>query len=149
MRLATIFAAAAIAVVAVSATAVFAQQDPIAARKAMMKANGQNAGAVAKMIKGEEPFDLAKVKAALAVFQDTAAKAPALFPANSMSGGETAALPKIWEDMADFKAKFAKFGEDAKAAETSIKDLDSLKAGFPAVTKNCGGCHELYRMKKT
>jgi cytochrome c556 len=149
MRIVTGFAVAAIAVVALSATAVVAQQDPIAARKALMKTTSQNAGILAKMNKGDEPFDLAKVKAALAVFQDTAAKAPALFPPDSKTGGETAALPKIWEDMDDFKARFAKFGADAKAAETSITDLDTLKAAFPVLGKNCGGCHELYRMKKT
>jgi cytochrome c556 len=149
MRIATAFAVAAIAVVSFGATAVLAQQDPIAARKALMKANGQNAGAVAKMVKGEEPFDLAKVKAALDVFQNTAAKAPALFPPDSKTGGETAALPKIWEDMDDFKARFVKFGADAKAAEASITDIDTLKAAFPALGKNCGGCHELYRMKKS
>jgi len=147
MRIAT--ALAAVAVVAFGVTAVVAQQDPIAARKALMKANGQNAGAVAKMIKGEEPFDLAKVKAALATFQDAAAKMPNLFPPNSMTGGETTAAPKIWESMDDFKAKFVKFGADAKAAEASIKDLDSLKATFPTIGKNCGGCHELYRIKKS
>ena len=149
MRIAKTFAIAAVAVVAFGVTAVVAQQDPIAARKALMKANGQNAGAVVKMIKGEEPFDLAKVKMALATFEDAAAKMPNLFPPDSKTGGETAASPKIWEDMADFKVKFVKFGEDAKAAEASIKDLDSLKAVFPTVGKNCGGCHELYRIKKS
>jgi len=147
MRIAT--ALAAVAVFAFGVTAVVAQQDPIAARKTLMKANGQNAGAVVKMIKGDEPFDLAKVKAALATFEDAAAKMPNLFPPNSMTGGETAASPKIWESMDDFKAKFVKFGADAKAAEASIKDLDTLKAVFQTVGKNCGGCHELYRIKKS
>jgi cytochrome c556 len=147
MRIAT--ALAAVAVFAFGVTAVVAQQDPIAARKTLMKANGQNAGAVVKMIKGDEPFDLAKVKAALATFEDAAAKMPNLFPPNSMTGGETAASPKIWESMDDFKAKFVKFGADAKAAEASIKDLDTLKAVFQIVGKNCGGCHELYRIKKS
>ncbi len=148
MQFAKVFAVAAVGL-ALGMTAVVAQQDPIAARKAIMKANGQNAGAIAKMVKGEEPFDLAKVKAALAVFQDAAVKMPGLYPPDSKTGGETSASPKIWEDMADFKARFVKFGEDAKAAETSIKDLDSLKVVFPALGKNCGGCHELYRVKKS
>lgn len=142
-------ALATVAIIAFGVTAVVAQQDPIAARKALMKANGQNAGALSKMVKGEEPFDLAKAKAAFAVFQDAAAKMPNLFPPDSKTGGETTAAPKIWEDMADFKAKFVKFGEDAKAADASVKDLDSLKVAFPTIGKNCGGCHELYRIKKS
>jgi cytochrome c556 len=74
---------------------------------------------------------------------------PALFPDNSKTGGETAALPKIWEDMADFKARFVKLGNDAKTADASVKDLDSLKATFSELGKNCSGCHELYRLKKS
>ncbi|HEY6755639.1 MAG TPA: cytochrome c [Pseudolabrys sp.] len=142
-------AVAVVAVVALGATAVLAQQDPIAARKALMKANGQGAGALAKMVKGEAPFDPAIAKKAFASFEDAAAKMPALFPDNSKTGGETAALPKIWEDMADFKARFVKLGNDAKTADASVKDLDSLKATFSELGKNCSGCHELYRLKKS
>ena len=93
-----------------------AQEDPIKARQALMKANGQQAALGAKMVKGEEPFDLAKAKAIFVTFQDAAAKAPALFPENSKTGGDTAADPKIWTSMDDFKAMFAKLGTDAKAA---------------------------------
>jgi cytochrome c556 len=141
-------AIAAVAVVALGATVVLAQQDPIAARKALMKANGQAAGALAKMLKGEAPFDPAVAKKAFASFEDAAAKMPTLFPDNSKIGGETAASPKIWENMADVKARFVKLGNDAKAADASVKDLDSLKAAFSQLGKNCNDCHELYRLKK-
>jgi cytochrome c556 len=141
-------AVAAVAVVALGATVVLAQQDPIAARKALMKANGQGAGALAKMLKGEAPFDPAVAKKAFASFEDAAAKMPTLFPDNSKIGGETAASPKIWENMADVKARFVKLGNDAKAADASVKDLDSLKTAFSQLGKNCNDCHELYRLKK-
>ena len=141
-------AVAAVAVVALGTTAVLAQQDPIAARKALMKANGQGAGALAKMLKGEAPFDPAVAKKAFASFEDAAAKMPTLFPDNSKIGGETAASPKIWENMADVKARFVKLGNDSKAADASVKDLDSLKAAFSQLGKNCNDCHELYRLKK-
>jgi cytochrome c556 len=142
-------AVATVAVVALGATVVLAQQDPIAARKALMKANGQGAGALAKMVKGEVPFDPAVAKKAFASFEDAAAKMPALFPDNSKIGGETAASPKIWENMADLKARFVKLGNDARAADASVKDLDSLKAAFSQLGKNCNDCHELYRLKKS
>jgi len=141
-------AIAAVAVVALGATVVLAQQDPIAARKALMKANGQGACALAKMLKGEAPFDPAVAKKAFASFEDAAAKMPNLFPDNSKIGGETAASPKIWENMADVKTRFVKLGNDAKAADASVKDLDSLKAAFSQLGKNCNDCHELYRLKK-
>lgn len=139
----------AVAAAAFAATAVTAQSDPIAARKAQMKTTGQQTGIGAKMAKGEEPFDLAKAKTIFATYEKAAAAMPALFPDTAKSGGDSTAAPKIWEDMADFKARFAKFGTDAKAAEAAVKDLDSFKAAFGAVTRNCGGCHELYRIKKS
>jgi cytochrome c556 len=139
----------AVAIVAFGVTAVVAQSDPIAARKALMKENGAQAKIGAGMAKGDAPFDLAKAKKVFATFQAAAEKMPALFPDNSKTGGETTAAPKIWEDMAGFKAAFAKFGADAKAAEASVKDLDSFKASFAAVGKDCGACHQTYRVKKS
>ena len=143
----TVFAVAA---VALCVGAAMAQQDPIAARRALMKTNGDQAKVGAAMLKGETPFDLDKVRAMFTAFEDAAAKVPALFPDNSKTGGETAADPKIWENMDDFKARFAKFGADAKDALANVKDLDSFKAAFGAIGKNdCGGCHEKYRIKKS
>jgi cytochrome c556 len=51
--------------------------------------------------------------------------------------------------MSDFKARSDKFAADAKEAQASVKDLDSFKGAFGGVTKNCGGCHENYRAKKS
>lgn len=147
MRFTTVFAAVAMA--AVGATAVVAQQNPIEARQALMKANGKAAGAIVKMVKGEAPFDLATAKKSFADFENAAEKAPALFPPDSKTGHDTKASPKIWESMDDFKARFVKLGADAKAADASVKDLDSLKAAVGTIGKDCGGCHETYRIKKS
>jgi len=126
-----------------------AQQDPIAARKAIMKKNGDEAKIGTQFMKGEAPFDLTKAKAIFAAYQDAAAKMPNLFPDNSKTGGDTAALPAVWEKKAEFDAKFKKLGEDAKDAATKVNDEASFKTAFPAVHKNCGGCHETYRLKKS
>jgi cytochrome c556 len=140
----------AVAVVALGIGSAIAQQDPIAARKALMKANGDAAKIGAAMVKGDAPFDLAAAHKIFATFQDAAAKMPALFPDNSKTGGETSADPKIWESMDDFKARFAKFGSDAKAADASVKDLDTFKASFATIGKeDCGSCHQTYRIKKS
>jgi cytochrome c556 len=146
MMIRTVFAAT---VLAIGVTAVAAQSDPIAARKALMKANGDQAKIAGAMLRGEAPFDLAKAKAALASFQEAGEKAPALFPDNAKTGGDTAALPKVWEDKADFNAKLAKFAADSEAAGSSVTDLDSFKAAMSNIGKQCGGCHELYRVKKS
>jgi len=143
----TVFA---IIAIALGVSVAIAQQDPIAARRALMKANGDQAKIGVAMMKGEAPFDLDKAHTIFATFEDAAGKMPNLFPADSKTGGDTAADPKIWESMDDFKARFAKFGVDAKDAAAKVTDLDSFKAAFGAIGKNdCGGCHEHYRVKKS
>jgi cytochrome c556 len=114
-----------------------------------MKTQGAQMGQAAKFMKGEEPFDLAKAQALFTKLAETADAAPALFPDTSKTGGETAALPAVWEKMDDFKARFVKMSADAKAAAASTKDEASFKAALPTVGQNCGGCHELYRAKKS
>ena len=147
----TVLAVAAVGVtVAVGVCAATAQQDPIAARKALMKANGDQAKIGVAMMKGEAPFDIDKVHKIFAAWEDAAAKMPSLFPADSKTGGDPAADPKIWTSMEDVKARFAKLGADAKDAAAKVTDLDSFKAAFGSIGKNdCGGCHEKYRIKKS
>jgi cytochrome c556 len=138
----------AVAALVLAASLAAAQSNPIAARKALMKANGDQAKIGAAMVKGEAPFDLAKVQAIFATFADAAEKAPALFPDNSKTGGKTEALPAIWKNKADFEARLAKFGADAKAAQAEVKDLATFKAVWSGlIRKNCTGCHEKYVQK--
>jgi cytochrome c556 len=139
----------AVAAIAIGVTAVAAQSDPIAARKALMKEMGAQTKTGGGMAKGEVPYDQAKAQAILSTYIDVSAKMPDLFPPTSKTGGETTAAPKVWEDTAGFKAGFAKMSTEAKAAQTSVKDLDSFKSAFGGLTKNCGGCHETYRVKKS
>lgn len=133
--------------IALGATAVLAQ-DVIAQRRDVMKGVGGATRDPGAMLKGEQPFDLAKVQRTLAVYQDAAKKMPGLYPADSKTGGDTSAAPKIWEDSAGFKAAFDKFAADSAAAAAAIKDEASFKANFPNVLKDCGSCHESYRLKK-
>lgn len=137
------------AIAASAATAVLAQSDVIAQRKDMMKAVGGATRDPGAMLKGEAAFDLAKVQASLTRYQDVAGKFAALFPDNSKTGGETSAAPKVWEDMNGFKAALDKWAAESKAAAAAIKDEASFKANFPNVLKNCGSCHETYRVKKS
>ena len=140
----------AVAAIALGVSVALAQQDPIAARRALMKANGDEAKAGAAMAKGEAPFDLAKARKMFSTFADAAAKAPSLFPDNSKTGGDTAAKAEIWENIDDFKARLVKLGTDSKAALDSVTDLDTFKAAFGNIGKNdCAGCHEKYRVKKS
>lgn len=141
-------AACVVLAVALGTTAVVAQSSAIAERRQIMKGVGAAAKNGAAIAKGSEPYDNAKAVAVFATYASAAAKMPSLFPDDSKTGGDTTAAPKIWSDMAGFKAAFAKFEADAKAAETSVKDLDSFKVAFGGMGKNCGGCHESYRVSK-
>src|SRR5262249_43172428 len=129
-------------------TAVVAQGDPIAARKALMKENGTQSRIAREMIEGKQPFDLAKAKKVLATFADVHDKGAKLWPDNSKDG-DTASLPAVWQNKADFDAKLAKLSNDAKAAEAKVTDLDSFKAVMGDVGKDCGGCHTTYRKKQS
>jgi cytochrome c556 len=139
--------ALAVAVLALGATALAAQSDPIAARKALMKANGDQLKIGNEMAEGKRPFSLDDAKKMFATFAEAGDKAPPLFPDTSKSGGDTAALPAIWENKADFEAKLAKFAAEAKAALASTTNLDTFKAQITEVRKNCGGCHQPYRKR--
>ena len=132
--------------------AVWAQQDSVKEVQTLMKGNGKNAGAVSAMVKGEKPYDQATVDSALAQFEDTAKKLPNLFPASAKGvklDGDYSTSPKVWEDKAGFDARIASFAKIVSEAKGKIKDLDSLKANMPAIGKECGGCHETYRVKNS
>lgn len=129
-------------------SAVVAQTEPIAERRDTMKRVGAATRDGAAMAKGEAPFDAAKVQAIFKVYSDAARKMPGLFPDGSKTGGETTASPKIWEDQAGFKASFAKFETEAAAASAASTDLAGFRTSFGNVTKSCGTCHEVYRIKR-
>lgn len=141
----TVFVGAALVL---GVTAAVAQADVIAQRKAIMKGVGSATRTGTQMARGEAPFDLAKAKEVLATYEDAAKRMSPLFPENSKTGGETSAAPKIWEDMAGFRAGFAKLEADAKQAAATIKDHESFKTAFGEVTKNCSACHQNYRIMK-
>lgn len=117
-------------------------------RQDHLEAMGKAAKDPGKMYKGDEDFELEKVKAALKVFQEKAAVLPKLFPDDSKTGEDTEALPVIWEKKEDFEGRFPKLGEAAKAAEAAITDEISFIEEWPKVMDNCKDCHKTYRKKK-
>ena len=139
------------AVVMLGVTAAAAQscQDIIDKRQSLMKKSGAEAKIGSEMIKGERPFDMAKVREIYAAFVDDATQMPTLFPDCSKTGNKTTAAPAIWQKMDDFKAAIAKFAADIKAAQDSTKDVDTLKANFQIIGKNCSNCHQSFRIKSS
>jgi cytochrome c556 len=131
--------------------AVMAQQDLVKQNQDTMKSNSKNLGAMVAMVKGEKPYDQATVTAALAQLDDTAKKLPTMFPDSIKGmnpGGDYEVSPKIWDDKAGFKAKIDSFAKVVAEAKSKVTDLETLKVNAPAIGKECGGCHETFRIKK-
>jgi cytochrome c556 len=146
MRRASIIVAAFI----LGATAVAAQNVAvIKERQDALKAIGDAVKPVGAMYKGEADFDLAKVQAALKVIQEKAAILPPLFPDDSKTGGDTEALPIIWDEKADFESRYKKLGDSAKAAEAAITDEETFPDAWKEVMGNCSGCHKKFRKPKS
>ncbi|MBX9925256.1 MAG: cytochrome c, partial [Hyphomicrobiaceae bacterium] len=123
--------------------------DTIKARKELFKGLASANKEPAAMAKGEVPFELSKVQAALKTFQTNAPKFEALFGDDAKTGGETEALPGIWDNKKDFNERFVKLAAAAKSAESTIKDEASFKAAWPALLgENCSSCHKVYRKPK-
>lgn len=133
------------------AGAVVAQQEAVTQAQTTMKANGRNLGGVlSAMAKGDKLYDQAAVDAALNQLDDTAKKLPTMFPEASKglkAEGDYSTSPKIWEDKAGFAEHIASFAKVVTEAKASVKDLDTLKAAVPGIGKQCGGCHETFRVK--
>ena len=132
--------------------AVVAQANVAAQTQTTMKNNAKALGGMIAMVKGEKPYDQATVDASFAVLDETAKKLPTMFP-DSIKGvkveGDYSSSPKVWEDKAGFTAKIQSFAKVVAEAKSKIKDLDSLKANAPGIGKECGGCHETFRLKNT
>jgi cytochrome c556 len=122
------------------------------ARETHMKALGAQVGILGNMAQEKAPYDATAAAAAATTLAGLAAEDLAVyFPegSDSVSVEGSRALPIIWENAEDFKAK-----EEALTTATAAlvlvagTDLDSLKAGFGPVGAACGACHETYRAPK-
>jgi cytochrome c556 len=141
---------AAVLFVALATMAVRAQNVAvIKERQEHLEAMGKAVKAPTAMFKGDAEFDLEKVIAGLKTIQEKVRVLPQLFPDDSRTGGDTEALASIWDNKADFEARFQKLGKAAKAAETAITDEFSLMDHWKSVVGNCSGCHKKYRKKKS
>jgi cytochrome c556 len=132
-------------VVGVGLGAVMAQSDPVAQRKQLMKSNGQNSAALNRMVRGEDPFDAAKAGAAFTAWSENQSKLTPLFASAPPADADSRALPKIWENKADFDARMTAFGKAVSDNKDKAKTADELKASYPVVSKICNDCHEVYR----
>jgi cytochrome c556 len=122
-----------------------AQGDLVTQRQTILKTFGAAVREPGAMLRGEAPFDIAKVKASLATLKTGAPQLGALFPDASLTATGSKAMPIIGTERDKFVAIFTKMTADVTAAETSITDEATFKAEFGKVLGNCGACHRVYR----
>ncbi|MCB5176536.1 MULTISPECIES: c-type cytochrome [Microvirga] len=142
----TIFVAS---LLALGVTAAIAQSNVVEQRQQLMKEMGAQTRPIGAMLRGQEPFDLAKVQAGLKVFAENSQKAQSLWPESSKDAPKTDALPAIWQNKAKFESIMTELHQDAQTAMSAIKDEASFKAQMPQVLQNCGACHNDFRKKSS
>jgi cytochrome c556 len=146
-------ALSAFAVLVFAATAVLAQSDVSAGRKHLMKTiNKYGHTTLTHMVRGETPYDQAKVDDALTQLTKNVPKIPDFFPAGGYQGpvadDHYYAAAKAFESQSDIKARVEKLEKAVAAVQGKIKDLASLKATWPDIEKNnCDACHKEYRVR--
>ncbi len=126
---------------------VAAQSDQIATRRNIMKGVGAATRTGTQMAKGDIPFDLGKAQEVLKTYATAADDFHNHFPENSKTGGDTTAAPAIWENQAEFRARFDNWAKDIRQASDQTKDLESFRASFGNVSRACAGCHQAFRVK--
>jgi cytochrome c556 len=129
-------------------TQLFAQEDVIEKRKALMKANNE---AISKSIKkAVEEKDYATIELKAKDIMGGLQKAESLFPKGSISE-KSRAHPDIWEKPEEFKKDLAKAIKSAEAlskaaaakneaeVNVKVKELGNPREGA------CGECHKMFR----
>lgn len=144
----------AVAAIGLGISAVGAQQDASTARRELMRSNGKAMYSdLNKMVKAETPYTQASVDAALAAIEDNLKKmGPLWAPGVSRApapGSNFRTAEKAWESPADFTARINATIKAVGDARPTIKDLESLKAGFTAINNSCNGCHEVFRQRNS
>ena len=134
-----------IAGLVLTAGTAFAASDTVEMWETTMTQQGGAVKTLSEMAKGAAPYDAAAAEAAKATLIETSAKIPTIF-ATPVDDPESEAKPEIWTNWDDFVVKATAL--QTAAAAIDVSSAETIQAGLGAVGASCGGCHELYRVKK-
>ena len=118
-------------------------------RQGLFKIVGRYFGPIVGMARDQIPYDAAVVEYNASKINQLAAMATDLFGKNTSEFDlDTGALPGIWDNLDDFKAKANTLVETsaALAAAASEGKGPAMKA-FGKVGGACKGCHDDYRQQ--
>ena len=108
-----------------------------------------NFGPITSMLKGEMPWDDARMKAYADQLATLANMDTARGFGPGTDKGTTRAKPEIWDNMDDFNAKM----EDLRVAANELKaaadsgDKQAIGGAVAATGKACKACHDEYKSK--
>jgi len=121
--------------------------DAIKYRQSALTLMGSHFGRMQPVVKGQAPYDAARIKANVQILNVLAELPWAAFGPGT-EGGE--ARPEVWSDVAGFRQKQERLKDNlAKlTAAADSGDLNTLRAAFGDVGASCKACHDSYRKKK-
>lgn len=126
-----------------------AAEDAVEARHGFMTMLGINMGQLSGMAKGEIAYDEAAAsRAAANIVALTQYDAPALFVQGTSSEDmdDSEALPAIWENPDDFRAKFAALSEAAAGSPDAVAGgQENIGPALQRLGGTCKACHDDYR----
>lgn len=120
----------------------------VAFRQALMETVAYKVGQARAMASGEIPADNTAFAKHASDIATLAGMITEGFIPNSGTAN-SAALPDVWTNNADFQAKAADFQNAAAALATaaSQQGFEAAKGMVQAVGQTCGGCHRPYRRR--
>jgi len=118
-------------------------------RQANMEAIAYKVGRLRGMAMGEIPVDEAAFAKGASDVATLAGMIVEGFVPNSAKPN-SAALPEVWTNAADFQQKAADLQNAAQALATAAsgQGFEAAKGMVQAVGQSCGGCHRPYRRRQ-
>jgi cytochrome c556 len=133
------------------AGAVMADQKLAVEQDNLMRAQAKNVYVtIAKMGKGDLPYDQKAIDDALAQLEASVPTIPKVFaqnPKEDVVNATYGSSPKVWQNKADFDSKVPPVIKAVADLKGKIKDQASAKAAYTTLNDACNGCHETYRLK--
>lgn len=123
------------------------EEKAVTARQDMMHVLAAQRGILRDMADGKRDTDAVKFTNAATALAALAKMIPEAFTLNAIVG-ESTAKPEIWTKPDDFAAKASALSDKVGAiAKLAATDIEGAKAMVKDI-KECGGCHDDYRVEE-
>lgn len=122
-------------------------QSAVETRQGLLKVVRAYFGPMVAMARGDAPYDADRMAEHAHKVRELAGMLPYVFSVDTRGADvDTDALPGIWENMDDFRAKANTLHEAAMALETAVGEGQAAAmAAFRKTGGACKGCHDEYR----